>query len=760
MYKTAVHNRFNSIKESIKTKIMKSLKIALSLIILLYFFQSQQLFAQHFVIDGYVYESASGTVKANHPVKIIADSNTTTPFYVNTVYTNANGYYTDTIIDGAIIGANRKYVALSIDTCSNSEMRDTVQNMQGTVSYANVNFTMSCVTCPVGFQSYTTAVMGGVKFNASPSDTTASYYWDFGDGESSTLISPEHFYTRKGKYYACLTFDNNMGCISSFCDTVYVSNGFNSCTQNNAYAKYTFQEAGNPFTLEFETTNVPANTFYFWDFGDGTSSGNSTPTHTFPQNPVGVNSTDYKVCLSVYNSSAVTCVDRYCEVINIADTIPNSNCSANWSASRNTSGTYDFTALNGTSNSIYSWEFGDRATSRDRAPKHSYNQSGTYTVCLTVSENGCTDTHCDSLQVVVSNPNCIDPTIIDTQSTCLTVIDYVCGCDGVTYNNSCEAYYFYGVSSWTAGPCSQNNQYAFSGIVTKGLNSIAQSAIVYLIQADSTANGVVLSLVDSQYTSPQGYYSFNNIPSGLYYLKAALTPNDVDYAGYMPTYFDVSLFWAYASPVYANANQNNLNIALVAGNNFGGPGFVSGHISQGAGKTAGGDAVANAVILLLDMNDNAIQYTYSDANGDFELDNIAYGTYQLYAEVLNKETEAAIITISAENEKAENIELLVGTEKVIVSSTNEIAQELKGWNLYPNPSSKTIVLEFMLNSNSEIEIVLNDLLGKELIRQHQGMLSSGSQRFQIDISNLESGVYFINVFSNKERVKVANLFKN
>jgi hypothetical protein len=32
-------------------------------------------------------------------------------------------------------------------------------------------------------------------------------------------------------------------------------------------------------------------------------------------------------------------------------------------------------------------------------------------------------------------------------------VDPVCGCDSVTYNNDCEAYYYGGVSSWVPGPC-------------------------------------------------------------------------------------------------------------------------------------------------------------------------------------------------------------------------------------------------------------------------------------------------------------------
>jgi YHS domain-containing protein len=49
--------------------------------------------------------------------------------------------------------------------------------------------------------------------------------------------------------------------------------------------------------------------------------------------------------------------------------------------------------------------------------------------------------------------NCIDSNLIDLSVFCPTVIDPVCGCDSVTYQNACEATSYYGVTSYTPGPC-------------------------------------------------------------------------------------------------------------------------------------------------------------------------------------------------------------------------------------------------------------------------------------------------------------------
>ncbi len=60
-----------------------------------------------------------------------------------------------------------------------------------------------------------------------------------------------------------------------------------------------------------------------------------------------------------------------------------------------------------------------------------------------------------------SETPCVDPAQIDSTAICPGIYSPVCGCDGVTYNNGCEAFNYGGVSDFTDGPCSTSAMVTF-----------------------------------------------------------------------------------------------------------------------------------------------------------------------------------------------------------------------------------------------------------------------------------------------------------
>lgn len=66
--------------------------------------------------------------------------------------------------------------------------------------------------------------------------------------------------------------------------------------------------------------------------------------------------------------------------------------------------------------------------------------------------------------------SCINPSLIDSTAICPTIFEPVCGCDSVTYSNSSVAENYAGVTTWTPGPCPMQIQMADSCSNLAGIN--------------------------------------------------------------------------------------------------------------------------------------------------------------------------------------------------------------------------------------------------------------------------------------------------
>lgn len=67
----------------------------------------------------------------------------------------------------------------------------------------------------------------------------------------------------------------------------------------------------------------------------------------------------------------------------------------------------------------------------------------------------------------------------------------------------------------------------------------------------------------------------------------------------------------------------------------------------------------------------------------------------------------------------------------------------------PNPSSNKATLQMMLTKNTELNIVIADVTGKTLSTQHINA-DKGENNIQLPAATLNSGMYFIKIFSNQE----------
>jgi gliding motility-associated-like protein len=108
-------------------------------------------------------------------------------------------------------------------------------------------------------------------------DSIVSWYWDFGNGETSDVQNPSTTYQESGFYDISLTVTTNEGCTndSIFQDFIEV--------YDLPVADFEFgQDFYSSFEMNVEFVNLSINGYsYIWDFGDGAGSTEENPFHEY-----------------------------------------------------------------------------------------------------------------------------------------------------------------------------------------------------------------------------------------------------------------------------------------------------------------------------------------------------------------------------------------------------------------------------------------------------------------------------------------------
>lgn len=179
---------------------------------------------------------------------------------------------------------------------------------------------------------------------------------------------------------------------SSVADIALITN----YERNNCEADFTFiADYNDPYTIYFRNhSDYDDGISYKWDFGDGTSSYESSPTHTFPQS-----SSTYNVQLCVYDNG-IEC-DRYSLPIQLG------NCKSNFTYNKS-GDSYVFTSLATAIDVIneYIWDFGDGTTGNGLSCTHTYQMANEYYVKHTIVTNSCKDEKTDTVKITVAADCC------------------------------------------------------------------------------------------------------------------------------------------------------------------------------------------------------------------------------------------------------------------------------------------------------------------------------------------------------------------
>ncbi|AKB32822.1 cell surface protein [Methanosarcina siciliae HI350] len=163
------------------------------------------------------------------------------------------------------------------------------------------DFSMNCV-----YANFTATPTLGiapltVQFTDKSSGSPISWSWDFGDGDdtNSTVQNPVHVYAEPGLYNVILTTTYVSGNSYSEEKTDYINVTSGGSGGDVPVAAFTADPISGtvPLTVQFTDNSTGSPTSWFWDFGDGATSNESSPIHTYSA------AGNYTVNLTVENTA-------------------------------------------------------------------------------------------------------------------------------------------------------------------------------------------------------------------------------------------------------------------------------------------------------------------------------------------------------------------------------------------------------------------------------------------------------------------------
>lgn len=231
-----------------------------------------------------------------------------------------------------------------------------------------------CAPHTVHFTNQATTATGSIT----------NYLWDFGAGGSSNP-DPTFTYNSNGNYNVSLIVTNNWGCTSDAAIKSPYIQVYQKVTASFTVPAY--YSCNTPFTTNFVNTSTGGGIItYLWDFGDGQTSTDVNPTHTY------TNTGAYTVTLTAKNGTNCSSTSIHANAVlagkpTVRITAPDTVCSG---AATVLSGNITPVSFINT----VKWLFPDNnATQYGQNVSHAFTIPGDYDiVMIAYNSAGCNDT--------------------------------------------------------------------------------------------------------------------------------------------------------------------------------------------------------------------------------------------------------------------------------------------------------------------------------------------------------------------------------
>ena len=214
-----------------------------------------------------------------------------------------------------------------------------------------------------------------VLFTDTSTGTPTSWNWNFGDGTTNSIQkNPTHIYSKAGSYTVTLALSNAVGS-----NTVRRTSYITATPLKPPVAAFSATPTSGsiPLNVTFTDRSTRSLVSWSWSFGDGTSSIEKNPVHTYSKTG------RFTVRLTARNAAGSNAVTRSNYIVVNALRSPVAAFSA-FPTSGNSQLKVTFTDRSTGSPTSWNWVFGDGSTSTQQNPDHIYSKAGKYTISLTV----------------------------------------------------------------------------------------------------------------------------------------------------------------------------------------------------------------------------------------------------------------------------------------------------------------------------------------------------------------------------------------
>jgi PKD repeat protein len=252
----------------------------------------------------------------------------------------------------------------------------TLTNIHGCVKTVTTTVTVG-IPNPIQVLNNSGCVNTPVQFGINNPSQFSSLTWNFGDGSPPAhTANVSHTYTSQGSYLVTLIATTTAGCT----DTFYTG----PVAMHLVNASFTAQApltGCNTLTVQFTNTSTGATT-YLWNFGDGNTSTQTNPAHTY------LTPGSYTVTLTATNGNCSKTATQT-NLIHVYQATADFHFVASGSCFPITVNYTDL-SVNAVS---WLWNFGDGNTSAQQHPTHVFTYQPSLPVSLTITDaNGCTAT--------------------------------------------------------------------------------------------------------------------------------------------------------------------------------------------------------------------------------------------------------------------------------------------------------------------------------------------------------------------------------